>query len=132
MKFFSIKELELLITGVPDIDVNELKANAQFGGFVSQSDQVLWLFAMLEELDHEKLGKFLQFVSGCPCLPVDGLKPPLLVTLMEEISTSADSTLPRSHTCFNQIVIPRYSSLEVMKKQIVYALENAAEGFFIS
>eukprot|EP00605_Chrysophyceae_sp_TOSAG23-4_P002481 GSChrysophyteH1.ASY1.ANO1.2744.1 assembled CDS len=132
MNLFSISELELLIAGVPHIDVNELKINAKFGGFVSQSDQVVWLFELLEEFDNDKRAKFLQFISGCPCLPVDGLKPPLLVTLMEDIPSGADGTLPRSHTCFNQIVLPKYSSADILEKQLVYALENASEGFFIS
>ena len=43
-----------------------------------------------------------------------------------------ETSLPRSHTCFNQIVIPRYSSYEQLEKQLLYALENASEGFHIS
>ena len=129
MKIFSLTELQQLLGGVAHIDPKELSKNALFGGFVSQSDAVLYLFQLLEELPHEKLSKFLSFVSGCPCVPIDGLKPPLLVTLMEE---GTDESLPKAHTCFNQIVIPKYSSYDVLKDRVLYALENASEGFFIS
>ena len=129
MRLFSLSELQLLIGGVPDIDVKELVQDATFGGFVSKSDQVEWLFSLLEEFDHEKLSKFLGFVSGCCCMPVDGLRPPLLITRMED---GTDQSLPKAHTCFNQIVIPRYSSPEVLKNKLLYALENASAGFFIS
>jgi len=129
MRLFSLSELQLLIGGVPDIDIKELLKEATFGGFVSKSDQVEWLSQVLEEFDHEKLSKFLGFVSGCCCMPVDGLKPPLMITRMED---GTDRSLPKAHTCFNQLVIPRYSSAEVLKERLLYALENASAGFFIS
>ena len=73
-------------------------------------------------------------------MPIDGLDPPLHVTLMEvdgsglvgEDNHASDDMLPRAHTCFNQIVIPAYSDLGVMKGKIIYALENASEGFYIT
>ena len=131
MALFSIKELQLLIGGVPEIDVVELQKTATFGGFVSKSNQVEWLFEVLDDFDHERLSAFLGFISGCPCMPVDGLDPPFLITRAEGEEVT-DGTLPRAHTCFNQIVIPRYSSREVLKERVLYALENAAEGFHIA
>jgi len=35
--------------------------------------------------------------------------------------------LVRSHTCFNQIVIPGYKSFRVMREKIVFAIENCEE-----
>lgn len=35
-----------------------------------------------------------------------------------------DQYFPVAHTCFNDLELPRYSSFEVMKQRIVWAIEN--------
>ena len=129
MRIFTLQEIQLMIGGVPDIDVKELLKNAAFGGYVSASDQVEWLFQLLEEFDRDKMCKFLGFVTGCTTMPVDGLKPPLMITRMED---GTDKSLPKAHTCFNQLVIPRYSTAEILKERLLYALDNASSGFYLS
>ena len=39
--------------------------------------------------------------------------------------------LPTAHTCFNQLVLPIYSSFEVCKERITFAINNT-EGFGLS
>jgi len=39
-----------------------------------------------------------------------------------------DRKLPTSHTCFNQLLIPEYSSKEILRKKLHVAIENAT-GF---
>ena len=75
---------------------------------------------------HQRL--FLKFVTGTSRVPLDGYDPPF--TLTEGVDMIADS-LPRAHTCFNQLVIPCYSSLEVMKARLTFAVEET-EGFQLS
>ena len=36
--------------------------------------------------------------------------------------------LPKAHTCFNQLVLPRYQSLEILQQKLKYAISNT-EGF---
>ena len=48
----------------------------------------------------------LAFVTGSVCMPLDGFDPPFHITSTE---SSIDS-LPRAHTCFNQLIIPNYTS----------------------
>ena len=41
-------------------------------------------------------------------------------------------TLPTSHTCFNQLVLPDcYASDAVLREKLLFAVENA-EGFHLS
>ena len=70
-----------------------------------------------------------EYVTGCPHLPIDGLDPPLHITLMED---GIDQTLPRAHTCFNQIVLPNYTDSDVLQERMEYALSEGFEGFHIS
>jgi ubiquitin-protein ligase E3 A len=39
-----------------------------------------------------------------------------------------DSRLPSAHTCFNHLLLPDYSSIDVMRQKLRYAIEQA-EGF---
>ena len=67
----------------------------------------------------------LKFVTGSDRVPLDGFSPPFNVT---EGSDMTPDMLPRAHTCFNQIVLPRYKSMKQMEKKVVQAIENT-EGF---
>jgi len=71
---FNHKELELLISGLPNFSVEDLKQNTEFQGYNSQSPQVLWLFEVLESFPSTEKGEFLQFVTGSSKVPVEGFK----------------------------------------------------------
>ena len=117
-----------------------------------------WFWEILKlDLSGEEVSSLLAFITGCPCVPHSGLKPPLTITMIEgeagvsggdnaSSNTSAetactlnegssvveqrDAILPRSHTCFHQIVMPLYSSKEKMTEKLMYALKNSDGGGF--
>jgi ubiquitin-protein ligase E3 A len=39
-----------------------------------------------------------------------------------------DSRLPSAHTCFNHLLLPEYSSKEVLAEKLLYAIHQS-EGF---
>jgi hypothetical protein len=59
-------------------------------------------------------------------VPLDGFDPPLNITQGD--ADMALNSLPRAHTCFNQLVLPRYSKYEMCVKQLRFAMENTV-GF---
>ena len=65
------------------------------------------------------------FSTGSNRSPLRGLE-----TLNFTISATGldDERLPSAHTCFNDIILPKYSSKDQMRKKILQALENK-EGF---
>lgn len=67
-------------------------------------------------------------MTGTSRIPLDGFDPPFNIT--QGIDMEKDS-LPRSHTCFNQIVIPEYSSIEIMREKILFAITET-EGFHLT
>ena len=129
LQHFRPEETQLLLSGRPNIDVSDVTKDFQLGGFRDDSPQPGWLCEVLEELDQEMLCRFVSFFSGCPCMPYDGLDPPLLLTLSQD---GTDATLPRAHTCFNQVVLPAFSSKDVLRERLLFALENVGEGFHMS
>merc|ERR1712157_44771 len=48
LSLFDDKELELLISGLPDIDVEDLKANTEYHNYTPQSEQVQWFWKALK------------------------------------------------------------------------------------
>jgi hypothetical protein len=42
-----------------------------------------------------------------------------------------EDSLPRAHTCFNQLVLPSYSSYEKFRDRVMFAVKNT-EGFALS
>ena len=66
----------------------------------------------------------LRFATGASKVPVDGFDPPVNITKGEDGSDS----LPKAHTCFNQFVLPQYTSFEQFVAKLCYALDNA-QGF---
>jgi hypothetical protein len=59
---------------------------------------------------------------------LDGFEPPLNIT---EGGDMPEDALPKAHTCFNQLVIPSFSSFDKMKEKFLFAMSNT-EGFELS
>ena len=38
----------------------------------------------------------------------------------------------QAHTCFNQLVLPAYSSQAILAERLAFALQNTDDGFHIS
>ena len=39
-------------------------------------------------------------------------------------------SLPKAHTCFNQLVLPTYKTKQQLKDKLLYAIKNS-EGFLL-
>jgi hypothetical protein len=127
---FDVREIELLVNGREEIDVDEIRAYTIFQGkFNEQHRIVLWLWQILRAFEPKERSLFLQFVTGAPRLPLDGFDPPFNVTEGAEMDPL--NALPTAHTCFNQLVLPRYGDIETFTKKLKYAIQNSA-GFQMS
>lgn len=128
IKVFDLGELRMLMNGKPTIDVEELRASTVFqGGYSEHSQVVLWLWQALREFSLETRGLFLKFMTGTNKIPLDGFDPPLNLTK----SDLDPRALPRTHTCFNQLVLPEYTSYATLVEKVTFAIQNA-EGFELS
>lgn len=61
---FNDHELELLISGLPDIDVADLRANTQYSGYSPASPVIQWFWQVVAEMEKQDLALLLQFVTG--------------------------------------------------------------------
>lgn len=74
IKIFDFRELELLISGLPTVDIQDLKENVMYKNYSKQSKVIQWLWEVLEEFNNTEKAEFIQFVTGSSKVPVEGFK----------------------------------------------------------
>lgn len=128
---FDERELELLIGGLAEIDVEDWKKHTDYRGY-QESDQVIqWFWQCIKEWDSEQKARLLQFTTGTSRIPVNGFKDlqgsdgPRRFTIEK---AGEPNQLPKSHTCFNRVDLPPYSNYESLKQKLTLAVEETV-GF---
>jgi E3 ubiquitin-protein ligase HUWE1 len=64
ISIFDAQELELLISGLPDIDLDDLRANTEYHGYKSSDPIINQFWNILKSFSAEEKALFLQFVTG--------------------------------------------------------------------
>ncbi|XP_027869854.1 E3 ubiquitin-protein ligase NEDD4-like isoform X2 [Xiphophorus couchianus] len=132
IRIFDGNELELLMCGLGDVDVNDWRQNTKYkNGYCGDHMVIQWFWKTVLLMDAEKRIRLLQFVTGTSRVPMNGFAElygsngPQLFTI-EQWGTS--DKLPRAHTCFNRLDLPPYESFEELREKLNIAIENA-QGF---
>lgn len=129
ISMFDEHELELLVCGLPNISVEDMKAHTAYsGGLSPESLVVIWFWSTVENFTQAELARLLQFVTGSSQIPVDGFKL-LTPTFTIARSFASRGSLPHAHTCLNQIDLPDYKSCEQLQERLTFAITNFSEGF---
>jgi len=132
IKVFDEKELEMLLLGVADFDLQEWRGATMYRTYNDRSKQIVWFWQVVASFSAEQKARLLQFVTGSCRLPVGGFKElvgnngrpqPFTIERLSDVKQ-----LPRSHTCFNRLDLPAYKSFAELEKKLVLAIEET-EGF---
>lgn len=130
---FDEQELELLISGLPDIDVQDWQNNTSYNNYSPSSEQIQWFWRAVKSFDNEERAKLLQFATGTSKVPLNGFKELRGANGGCKFSIHRDygstERLPSSHTCFNQIDLPVYESYETLRGSLLLAITEGHEGF---
>lgn len=130
---FDEQELELLISGLPDIDVQDWKNNTTYVNYSPSLEQIQWFWRAVKSFDNEERAKLLQFATGTSKVPLNGFKELRGANGGCKFSIHRDygstERLPSSHTCFNQIDLPAYASYEMLRGSLLLAITEGHEGF---
>ncbi|KAG1839040.1 hypothetical protein DFJ58DRAFT_860626 [Suillus subalutaceus] len=130
---FNEQELELLISGTPDIDVDEWRAATEYSGYTSSDPVIVWWWRALKSFNREERAKVLSFATGTSRVPLGGFVDLQGVQGVQRFSIHRaygdPDRLPQAHTCFNQIDLPQYSSYEMLRQQLLLAINEGGEGF---
>ncbi|SMR44117.1 unnamed protein product [Zymoseptoria tritici ST99CH_3D1] len=133
VSIFNEQELELLISGLPDIDVDDWKNNTDYTNYQPTSPQIQWFWRAVRSFDKEEKAKLLQFVTGTSKVPLNGFKELEGMNGFSKFNIHRDYSnkerLPSSHTCFNQLDLPEYESYEALRHQLYTAITAGSEYF---
>nr|POE65975.1 e3 ubiquitin-protein ligase tom1-like [Quercus suber] len=107
---FNEQELELLISGLPEIEVDDWKSNTEYHNYQATSPQIQWFWRAVRSFDKEEKAKLLQFVTGTSKVPLNGFKELEGMNGFARFNIHRDFSskekLPSSHTCFNRMSLP--------------------------
>ncbi|GMH04119.1 hypothetical protein Nepgr_005958 [Nepenthes gracilis] len=133
ISIFNDKELELLISGLPDIDFDDMRANTEYSGYSPASPVIQWFWEVVHGFSKEDKARLLQFVTGTSKVPLEGF------SALQGISGSqkfqihkaygSPDHLPSAHTCFNQLDLPEYPSKQHLEERLLLAIHEGNEGF---
>ncbi len=125
-------ELQTIICGTKTIDIDRLCENTEYDDDVSAEDAHIILFwDVLREFSEADKSKFLRFVWARPTLPPKGVEFPQKFKVQSAVGDDAtdkpDTYLPKAHTCFFSINLPKYTAKAVMREKLIYAINNCTE-----
>jgi E3 ubiquitin-protein ligase HUWE1 len=120
--FFSPSQLQTIVCGVSIglSFVADLKENADY---VKSDHRMVWFFEILEKFSSQDLTLFYNFTTALCVLPAGGISK-LGESFKIDIDQTSVNKLPLSHTCYNQFVMPHYTSQDIMEKMILQAIRE--------
>ncbi|PVV01573.1 hypothetical protein BB560_004005 [Smittium megazygosporum] len=131
IQVFDERELELLIGGLSETDIDDWKKHTDYRGYTEADQVIQWFWQCVTTMNSEHRSRLLQFTTGTSRIPVNGFKDlqgsdgPRRFTI--EKSGNVDA-LPKSHTCFNRIDLPPYNDYQTLSSKLLLAIENTV-GF---
>ncbi|KAL0906611.1 hypothetical protein M5K25_025120 [Dendrobium thyrsiflorum] len=133
ISIFNDRELELLISGLPDIDLDDLRANTEYSGYSNASPIIQWFWEVLLGFSKEDKARFLQFVTGTSKVPLEGFSALQGISGPQRFQIhkayGSPNHLPSAHTCFNQLDLPEYPAKEQLQERLLLAIHEGSEGF---
>jgi hypothetical protein len=131
---FDEQELELLISGLPDIDVDDWKNNTEYhNAYTVASPQIQWFWRCVRAMTLEERAKLIQFVTGTSKVPLEGFAHLQGSNGRQRFQIHRDCggkhRLPSAHTCFNQLDLPEYDSYEQLRDALKKAIGEYGQGF---
>jgi len=127
LSLFTWRELEIQVCGRPAMNLDLLQRMTSYKG-VSPHDLHLRFFweILRNRFDEIERAKFLKFVWGRSRLPVRAQDFETKFKINELVSSmnNPDAYLPVAHTCFFQLELPSYSTIDIMYARLSYAITH--------
>ncbi|KAL7393059.1 hypothetical protein ABVT39_006007 [Epinephelus coioides] len=134
IQLFDEYELELLLSGMPEIDVQDWCRNTEYtSGYDPQEPVIQWFWEVVNSLTQEERVLLLQFVTGSSRVPHGGFAYLMGGSGLQKFTVAAvpytSNLLPTSSTCINMLKLPEYPSQEVLRDRLLVALHCGSYGY---
>ena len=135
---FSVEELNFLITGQEDIDINDWKENTLYKGVYNPNHPVIKMFwDKISSMNKNELIKFLEFATGIGSVQIDGFGSlkgigGRIQKFTIEPYTNYASDNPDQYSfhkieakrVYNTIILPQYKSRQELEQAINMTIYN--------
>lgn len=114
-----VDEVSKLVNGHETVNLDDLQNFTEYHDEFNESHLTIILFwKVIKSFDNNKVKKFIKFVTGSSCAPLQGFKE--LKTLRGErcrfnVKPIPSNRYPQGHTCFNRLDLPICSQEREMK-----------------
>ena len=126
LSIFTAEALQSVVEGIQEIDIDGLEAATRYeDGFDEDHPFIRDFWDVVKAFSVDEKRQLLEFVTASDRVPVNGVKSIMFVI---QKNGNSDERLPTSMTCFGRLLLPHYSSKEVLKEKLVKAIENS-KGF---
>uniref|UniRef100_A0A4W5NML8 E3 ubiquitin-protein ligase HACE1 n=1 Tax=Hucho hucho TaxID=62062 RepID=A0A4W5NML8_9TELE len=134
IQLFDEYELELLLSGMPEIDVQDWHRNTEYtSGYDLEEPVIQWFWKVVESLTQEERVLLLQFVTGSSRVPHGGFAFLMGGSGLQKFTIASvpytSNLLPTSSTCINMMKLPEYPSQEVLRDRLLVALHCGSYGY---
>jgi hypothetical protein len=125
LTIFTGEELRDIFCGNPEVDVDLLRRVVEYEGYNESDDVIQYFWETLRELTNDERKAFLQFVWARNRLPTKESDFDAPFKIQRDGSNNrGDNALPSASTCFFSLALPEYSSKEVLKHKLLFAINN--------
>ena len=134
ISIFNYRELELIISGMPTINLTDWKNNTIYENYNEESTIIKYFWEIIESFDNDERAEFLQFVTGSSKVPLEGFCALQGIGGINKfkISKVFDKNfdrLPTAHTCTNQLDLPEYPSKDILNNRLRLAIKEGKNSF---
>eukprot|EP00667_Euglena_gracilis_P002117 EG_transcript_2116 len=108
-------DLEVLLTGLPVLDVEDWRVHTDVTANTPRKAQVLqWFWDCVAQMDPEQRSRLLVFATGCARLPAGGFA---ALRCAIGFDDNPDH-LPSAHTCSNTLILPLCPSRDALAARL--------------
>lgn len=137
LSMFNQIELQRLVGGdSSEIDIDDLRRNTVYSGLYAIGDDneehptIKLFWKVMRKFTDQQRRDVIKYVSSTPRAPLLGFSQ-LTPKFSIRDSGSDESRLPSTSTCVNLLKLPRYTTEEVLREKLLYAVTSGA-GFDLS
>jgi hypothetical protein len=127
LSLFDPDTLQAVVEGVQEIDIFELRRYTRYVGWDANHRTIRDFWSIAKKFNTDEKKKLLEFVTASDRVPVGGMQNLTFVIQRNGVG-DIDGHLPTSYTCYGTLLLPEYSSKDILREKILMALENA-KGF---
>ncbi|XP_076824638.1 E3 ubiquitin-protein ligase HACE1-like [Clavelina lepadiformis] len=129
IQIFTESELDLLLSGSPEINIEDWKSITNYSGcYSSDHDVIVWFWSCVANMNNADRCLLVRFVTGRSRLPSLVLAHRDLKFMITE-SAGNEEQLPTASTCMNMLKLPLYQSYDVLEEKLLKAVRLGSYGY---